>query len=785
MNKNKDKKILVLLDAHAIIHRAYHALPDFTTRSGESTGGLYGIASMLMKIIKDLNPDYIAACYDLPEPTFRKEMYDEYKSGRPKADDALIHQIKRSRDIFKAFNIPMYEKAGFEADDILGTIVSSLELEFSAIKIIIASGDMDTLQLVSGGNVLVYTLKKGLSDTIIYNEEKVKERFGFGPELLPDFKGLRGDPSDNIIGISGIGEKTAAILIKEFGSIEDIYKKLKKKDGEKNFEKKGIKPRIINLLKENEEEALFSKTLAEIRRDAPIDFKLPKKSWKETFDYAPPRKLFLELEFRSLSERLAGLGGVVSEKKDIDEKKDEINEDDIKKTSLALWLVDSQFTNPTLDDIYNFSDTKNFSTAKKKIFDELKKRNLLKVYTDIELPLVSVLEKAEKRGVLIDVLYLEELSKEYHKKLLNIEQKIYKYAGGEFNINSPKQLGEILFDKIGLAVKGLKKTEGGARSTRISELEKLEGEHPIIDEIMKYREYQKLVSTYIDAIPPLIAKDGRLHTDFIQSGTTTGRIASANPNLQNIPIKTENGKKIRSAFIAQKGFCFVAFDYSQIELRVAAFLSGDKKMTEIFRRGEDIHTAVASEVFGVPIEKVDKEMRRRAKIINFGIHYGMGANALAKNLGTNRSDAQVFLDNYFKKFNGLEEYLKNIKKQTAQDGYTTTYFGRRRYFPDIRSRIPYIKSSAERMAINAPIQGTQADIIKIAMARVNKHLKKEDLLEDVRLLLQIHDELIYEIKISLLDSISRKIKKIMEEVISVSVPIIVNVSSGDNWGEMK
>ncbi|MBI2045960.1 MAG: hypothetical protein HYT28_00865 [Parcubacteria group bacterium] len=780
----KDKKILVLLDAHAIIHRAYHALPEFTSSKGEPTGGLYGIATMLMKIIKELKPDYLIACYDLPVPTFRKEMYEGYKSGRPKADESLVHQIKRSRDIFSAFHIPMYEKAGFEADDIIGTIVENLNSQKEHLKIIIASGDMDTLQLISDDDVVVYTLKKGINDTILYDEQAVKERFGFGPELLPDFKGLRGDPSDNIIGIAGIGEKTATTLITEFGSIEELYKKLKKKDGEKLFEKKGIKPRVLGLLKEGEDEALFSKTLAEIRRDAPIDFVLPKKSWKESFDVSLVEKLFRDLEFRSLGARLRELGGDDSPKEETAQE-ESLDAQELKKIALALWLVDSHYTNPSAEDILEFGETKSFAQAKEKIFNEIKKRNLETVYRDIELPLLPVLEAAGQRGILIDQPYLKTLSQTYHAKLASIEKKIYKHAGMTFNINSPKQLGDVLFDKLHLSVKGLKKTGGGARSTRVSELEKLQGEHPIVDEIIEYREYQKLLSTYIDAIPPLIAKDGRLHTDFIQTGTTTGRIASANPNLQNIPIKTESGRNIRRAFIAEEGFTLVSLDYSQIELRVAAFLSGDKKMIDIFRRGEDIHAAVASEVFGVSPDAVDKEMRRRAKVINFGIHYGMGVNALAKNLGASRAEAEIFYHNYFNKFSGLAAYLEKVKKDAAKNGYTETYFGRRRYFPEIKSRIPYIQSGAERMAINAPIQGTQADIVKIAMVRVNEYLKKEALLEKARLLLQIHDELVYEIKNECADDIAPRVKGLMENVISVSVPIVVNVVSGKTWGEME
>lgn len=783
----KDKKILVLLDAHAIIHRAYHALPEFTSSKGEPTGGLYGIATMLMKIIKELKPDYIAACYDLPAPTFRKEMYEGYKSGRPKADESLVHQIKRSRDIFSAFHIPMYEKAGFEADDIIGTVVENLS-KVANLKIIIASGDMDTLQLVRGDDVVVYTLKKGINDTILYDEKAVKERFGFGPELLPDYKGLRGDPSDNIIGITGIGEKTATTLITQFGTIEAIYKKLKKKDGEKLFESKGVKPRIAGLLKEGEDEALFSKTLARIRRDAPIDFSLPKQSWKDSFEESAAEKLFREFEFKSLIPRLKNL--FLEKEHSVPavspEKTPEIiDETELKRTALALWLVDSHFTNPTLEDMLSFSRADSFLGARDVIFKELERREVKKVYTDIELPLTPVLEMAEKRGIFVDLVYLKKLSVEYHKKLAGFEKKIWEHAGREFNINSPKQLGEVLFEEMGLGVKGLKKTEGGARSTRVSELEKLRNVHPIVEEIMEYREYQKLLSTYIDAIPPLVDSGGRLHTDFIQTGTTTGRIASANPNLQNIPIKNESGRAIRRAFVAEKGYTLVAFDYSQIELRIAAFLSGDEKLLKIFQRGEDVHAGVAAEVFRVPPAEVTKEMRRKAKVINFGILYGMGINALKENLGSTREEAQTFYEKYFETFTGLAAYVEETKRTATKKGYTETYFGRRRYFPELKSKIPYIYSSALRMAINAPLQGTQADIIKIAMVQIDEWIAKKGWRDEARLLLQIHDELIYEIKNEHVEEATAEIKQLMEKIVSVPVPIVVNVVSGKTWGEME
>lgn len=787
-------KRLVLLDSHAILHRAYHALPDFVSAKGEPTGALYGLTTMLIKIIDELKPDYIVACYDLPGPTFRNEVYKDYKAGRVKAEDDLVMQMKRSRDIFKAFNIPIYDKPGFEADDMLGTIVEKMKHD-PHVDIVVASGDMDTLQLVDGKKVQVYTLKKGIKDTVIYDEKGVKERFGFGPLLLPDYKGLRGDPSDNIVGIKGIGEKTATILITEFGGIEDIYKALEKKGGEERFKKVGITDRIITLLKEGKEEAEFSKMLATIRRDAPVDFVLP-GNFKDNLDLVKLAELFTELDFRTLLSRLNNVLGneieIAKEQQKIEKRDSQVIDPDLlKRTSIALWILNSNLADPTTDDIYNFAKTDDFAKASEIIFSELDKRGLRKVYEEIEAPIIPIIDKMDARGVKIDVDFLNNLSKTYHVELTKLEKKIWEYAGVEFNINSPKQLGEIIFDKMGLTAKGLKKTTGGARSTRESELEKLRDAHPMIPLLFEYRELQKLLSTYIDTIPTLVDKDGRLHAHFLQAGTTTGRMSSQGPNLQNIPTKTELGRAIRKAFIAEKGFVLAALDYSQIELRIAAFLSGDEKLIEIFKNGEDVHTAVASEVFEVPKEKVDKEMRRKAKVINFGILYGMGVNALRTNLGegTERAEAQKFYNDYFEKFKGLAIYLDKVKAEAKRNGYTETFFGRRRYFEGIDSKVPFIRAMAERMAINAPIQGTSADIIKIAMKRVEDYLISQGLDKDAYLILQVHDELVYEIKKEKAEKVVEEIKKIMENVIDPKdisgIKCLVGFAVGDNWGDLK
>lgn len=782
MLKKSNKKRLVLLDAHAIIHRAYHALPDFTSEAGEPTGALYGLSAMLMKAIDDLDPDYIIAAYDLPEPTDRHKVFDEYKAGRAKTDEALVHQINRSREIFEAFNIPLYEKAGFEADDIIGTIVHNLKKN-KEVEIVIVSGDMDTLQLVSKKHVRVYTLKKGIKDTIVYDEPAVHDRFGFGPEHLADYKGLRGDPSDNIPGVRGIGEKSATELIQVFGSIEDIYAVLDKNETE--FEKKGIKSRIVKLLSEHRDEALFSKMLAEIRYDAPINFKLPSHQWRETIDIDIILKLFRELSFKTLSDRAKRYFGVskntTASKNEVDVE-EKPNDEELHSVAVALWVLDSERTHATCEDVLRFANTQSFGRAKEYIFTELKKQGLISVYEDIEKPLIPVVEKMEKRGVKIDNVHLKKLSKNYHTQLKKIEKRIYKHAGKEFNINSPRQLAEILFDDIGLKPKA--KTASGQRSTRESELQKLKDEHPIIADILAYRELQKLLSTYIDNLPHLVSPaDGRLHATFLQHGTTTGRMSSQNPNLQNIPIRSELGQPIRNAFIAEDGYTLIDLDYSQIELRVSAALSGDKKMIEIFKKGGDIHSKVAEEVFG----EHTAEARRKAKIINFGIHYGMGSTALAKTIGTTRKEAQHFLDEYMKQFPQLAEHIERSKREVAKKGYTETLFGRRRYFPGIKSHLPYVRAEAERMAINAPVQGTNADIMKIAMCRVDRWVQKEQLDNDVHLVLQIHDELVYEVKDAVVKDATTHIKSIMEGVVLPKelsgIPLIVDVAIGKRWGD--
>jgi DNA polymerase-1 len=797
---SKKRKRLVLLDTHAILHRAYHALPDFTAPDGSPTGALYGLVAMLLKIVADLEPEYIAACFDLPGPTVRHEAYAEYKGTRAKLDDALTQQLDRSREVFAAFSIPMYEREGFEADDLLGTIAHEM-VAHSEIEVIIASGDMDTLQCVDDERVKVYTLKKGINDTVLYDAAAVVARYGFAPSLIPDYKGLRGDPSDNIKGVPGIGEKTGTELIKHFGSIEEMYAKLKKSD--KDFLKNGIKPRIIELLKQHEEDAVFSKMLATIRTDAPIAFKLPSEPWKEGVDIKKITELFDMLGFRTLKERARK---VLSAPAEFDEalgphtedgedggaapETSQIPPERLQQAGVMLWLIASDFANPSLEDIMAYTKASDFDAAYAELEKQLAASGRVKdVYENIEKPLIPVLRAMEARGVLIDVDALDEIAKRYHKEMKAIEVRIYKLAGREFNISSPKQLGDVLFDELGLKADKQKKTAGGQRSTRESELEKLRDQSPIIADILDYREVQKLLSTYIDNLPPLLDKQHRLHAQFLQCGTSTGRMASANPNLQNIPLHSERGKAIRTAFMAPKGFELVDLDYSQIELRLAAILSGDEKMAAIFAGGRDVHTEVAAMVFGVAQDKVDAEMRRRAKVINFGILYGMGVNALRAQLGSTTAEAHQFLEDYFHTFKTLAEYLERTKGFARKHGYTETLFGRRRQFPEMKSPLPYVRAQAERTAINAPLQGTQADIIKLAMVRIDRMLEEEGAREDAHLLLQVHDELVYEIRKSRVEELAPKIKALMEGVLTEKergiVPILAQMKRGPDWGDVK
>lgn len=877
---------LILIDAHAIIHRAYHALPPLTSSSGEPVNAVYGFTAILLRILRELKPDYITAAFDLAGPTFRHAAYERYKAHRPETPSDLSSQFNKVRRVLDAFGVVMFEKEGYEADDIIGTIAKKTEKQ-KDLEVVIVTGDMDTLQLIRP-RLFVYAMKKGVSEIMIYGDKEVKERYGITPAEMIDFKGLKGDPSDNIPGVKGIGEKTATLLIQEFGSIEEIYKALKKKD-------KKISPAVAAKLAAGEEEAKFSRDLSMIEINVPLDFDLEKVRY---YDGIREEALMLlqEFGFHALQKRIraepaktakkeppahaqaamfAGTGGErkrgfseIESEKDWQEfakraegdeigliifsEKEDARQDifliaeDLKEVFLlspkvagakavkkffserrAFWThgakalihffrardialtvgfdmelaayLTGEFSRDfsylgiasrELGRLVNQDSREEFShffEIARMLEKKIAERNLEKVMFEIDLPLAAILADMEERGILLDCPFLEAFTKDIDGRIAKLVKAIYQHAEEEFNINSPQQLSKILFEKLGIKTHGLRKTEkGGVISTGASELEKLRGEHPVIDVVLQYRELMKLKTTYVDALPRLIHKDtGRLHTTFHQTVAATGRLSSSDPNLQNIPIMSEDGREVRKAFIAEKGFTLAAFDYSQIELRVAAALAKDAKMTDAFRNGIDIHALTASEVYNVPLSSVSSDLRRAAKTLNFGILYGMGPQSLAEQTNMSRDEARKFIDEYFRDFSGIRTFVEETKAKAEREGYVETMFGRRRYIPEIYSANWQLKREGERMAVNAPVQGTAADIVKLAMIQIDRWIKKEKKEDSVRMLLQVHDELVFEIKEEVRDAVIPKIKKIMEQAVDIEVPLEADVKAGRSWGEMK
>lgn len=875
-------KRLILIDSHAIIHRAYHALPPLMSSSGEPMGAVYGFTSMLLRILRELKPDYIVAAFDLPGPTFRHVAYERYKAQRPETPSDLSSQFIHVREVLSAFSIRIIEKEGYEADDIIGTVAEKLK-KHKDIEVIVVTGDADALQLVRP-RLKVYSMKKGISDTVIYDVQAVRERFGFAPAQLIDFKGLKGDPSDNIPGVRGIGEKTAIELIKQFGSIEKMYKLLPKN--------KTISESVRAKLVAGEEDALFSRELARIKLDVPLSFRLEDVVWHEEGDRQNTRALFQKFGFTSLLKRmeqeriqkspqnLPGMTSLYSDTSAAGDSEQVIREIrnakefsafvvgtnatekigiiffeqtlflvkkgggvaklhekllrekkvadffsrgvgfavyDAKSIILLLRrhgvecgeiafdaMLASYLTESASRDFSYIAvcsrelgrlvssdpreEFSHFFDVVSSLDGKLNEGRIREVFQNIEMPTARILATLEAQGVRIDTDFLATLSRDAEKKIKKITKDIFSAAGEEFNIQSPQQLSKILFEKLGLQTIGLRKTEkGGVVSTSAAELEKLRHRHPIIENILEFRELAKLKNTYIDVLPKLVdARTGRLYTTFHQTVAATGRLSSSDPNLQNIPIQSLFGREIRKAFVADKGYELVAFDYSQIELRVAAHMADDTKMIEAFQKGLDIHALTAAEIYNVPLGKVTPELRRAAKTLNFGVLYGMGPQAFAEATDMSREDAKKFIDEYFSDFSGVREYITRTKEFASLHGFVETLFGRRRYIPEIQSSNWQLKREAERMAVNMPIQGTATgDIIKLAMIHVDQWVRKEKLQNDVRMLLQVHDELVFEIKKDFFPEAASKIKKIMESVAALKVPLVVEVKSGPNWGAQK
>ena len=802
MSSIKNKQRIVLLDMHAIIHRAYHALPDFRSSNGTPTGALYGLCNIIASIFRELKPDYVFACYDLPGKTFRHDAYVEYKGTRSETDTDLVTQLISSREIVEALNIPIYDAPGFEADDVIGTIAKSLS-DKTKYDIIIASGDMDTMQLIEEKHIRVFTFKKSINETILLDEEYIQDRFGFTPSSICDYKALRGDASDNIIGVPGVGEKTATILIQKFQTIENLYKNLETNQDPAYY---GVTKRIIGLLIEHKDSALFSKMLATIRHDAPIRFIFPEKTWQDSFNKDIADIVFKKYEFKTMLEKFYNLTvtKTTSHKdthKNTDKKHQPKTEEYIfndfdknlfTEAQIMLWLLNSEKTNPKQIDIYEYTGEKLLKDAHVVLLQMLhKKSELYELYTGLEKPLLEVIDFMQQKGISIDRDYLKNASEDIHTKLQVLESEIYAYLGNDCNINSPKQLSVALFETLELSTKGLKKRKDGLYSTDIDTLNKIKDLHPVVAYIITYRELEKMRSTYIDALPQYLDAQSLLHPEFLLTGASTGRMASQNPNVQNIPVRGEYGPLIRRAFVSKKGYSFVACDYSQIELRFAALLSGDEYFLQVFQNRRDIHHEVAKRVYKVDDAHVTKDMRRHAKVINFGILYGMGSSALSVEMGVSKKEAKEYIDTYFSEFPKIAVYLDTIVKNAMLHGYTTTILGRQRQIPAIHSPIPFVKEMAKRAAINAPIQGSAADLVRLALRNSFDYLKDNNLLEYAYPVMQIHDEIIFEIEDSRIETLSVTLREIMENSLdpkkygfSIDIPFSLQIHIGKNWGDM-
>ncbi|CRZ33804.1 DNA polymerase I [Herbinix hemicellulosilytica] len=888
MNENKK---LVLIDGHSILFRAFYGLPDLTTSKGQHTNAILGFLNILYKILDEEKPDYLAVAFDTHHPTFRNEMFDEYKGTRKPMPDELREQVPVMKELLKAMNISVIEKPGFEADDILGTLATKAEKEGYQVSLV--SGDRDLLQLASDKiKVRIPKTKQTGTEIEDYFANDVMEKYNVTPKQFIDMKGLMGDKSDNIPGVPGVGEKTAQKLIVEYKSIENLYEHIDE-----------LKPgKITNALMENKELAFLSKKLATICTDCDLMFNIEEAALKDIYN-ENVYILFKNLEFKSLlarfqsveinrslnieenfkvidnlgeAERIFNL--IYSEISSGNKKpvgihmlidngellgvslcfgeKDVyvilrhglITEDfltdrveNIVKNKIGLAVIglkeqlkyikvtedDSVFDNAIaayllnpLTDTYNYDDIardylgmtvpsqvdllgksklkdamennpKEFGlfagynayvayAAASKLKDKLIETDMLKLYEEIERPLIFTLYDMEIRGIRVNKEALKEYGDQLEVGILSLEKQIYELVGETFNINSPKQLGVILFEKLRLPF--AKKTKTGY-STAADVLEKLQGEHPVISMILEYRQLTKLKSTYADGLASYIREDGRIHGKFNQTIAATGRISSTDPNLQNIPIKMELGRKIRKVFIPEDDYVFLDADYSQIELRVLAHLSGDERLINAYNEAKDIHRITASEVFHTPFEEVTPLQRSNAKAVNFGIIYGISSFGLGQDLNITRKEAERYIEKYFETYPKIKEYLDGLVAKAKKDGYSTTLFGRRRPIPELTSSNFMQRSFGERVAMNSPIQGTAADIIKIAMNRVNRRLKDSNMRS--RLILQVHDELLVEAHKDEVEEVMKIMTEEMQGAAKLKVPLETEVKIGNNWYEAK
>lgn len=873
-------KKLVILDGNSLAHRAFHALPLLTTTTGLFTNAVYGFTNMLQKVVRQENPDYLVVAFDKSRPAFRLQEYADYKAHRKGTPEELRPQLPLIKRILRALKIPVLELEGYEADDLIGTVVKAAERE--GLQVLIVTGDQDMLQLVSDNTHALIT-RKGISELERFNADEVIKKFGVTPEQFTDLKGLVGDPSDNIPGVPGIGEKTAVKLLREYGSLENCLGNVEK-----------LQKKIADLLTRYRDQALLSKRLATIDTNVPLAFNFVDLKVEQP-DYEELLSIFRELEFKSLlknieaemplvlktpsfvneeipvisdaermsplieevkrdgrlsifiekgsippmrcslkhlgmawgnkvalvefpddaakkAELLACLGEVLSdgsyEKWCHDAKAEMLicsrNGLELKgvtgDTMLAAYLLNPASANPTLEEIslkylnqaIAFSSTaEDVKSAARRaltiqrvwpvLYSELERDEMYSLFKDLEMPLSRVLAKMEKTGVKLDVKRLEEMSREFGEQLDALTEEIYRLAGEPFNINSPRQLGVVLFEKLKLPV--VKKTKTGY-STDAEVLETLAQYHEIAAKLLEYRQLMKLKSTYVDGLRSLINPEtGKVHTTFNQTITATGRLSSTEPNLQNIPVRMELGRKIRRAFVpSEDEWLIMSADYSQIELRILAHMSQDPGLLEAFRRGEDIHRKTAATVFGVAPEDVTSEMRRRAKGVNFGIIYGITDFGLARDIGVSREEAALYIENYFRKYPGVEKFIKETIARARENGCVFTLFKRRRFLPDLLSSNRVVRSFGERTAINTPIQGSAADIIKLAMLRIDRELEEKGL--QARMLLQVHDELIFELPPEEIPVVVPLVRDGMENVVKLDVPLEVEIEIGPNWYDL-
>lgn len=838
---------LLLLDGNSIINRAFYGIRLLTNSEGLYTNAVYGFLNILFKYADEERPDYICVAFDLPSPTFRHKQYEKYKENRKGMPEELAQQMPLLKEVLSAMNINMLSLDGYEADDIIGT--ASDYCDRNNKECVILTGDKDDLQLATEKTkIKLVTTRSGNTDTTDYYEDTVKEKYGVTPKEFIDVKGLMGDPSDNIPGVKGIGEKTAFDLIQRYHSIEEIYENLDTLD---------IKDSVRKKLTEGKEIAYLSKQLSTIDKNVPIEFNIDDCAQRE-YDTDKLIPLLKRLNFNSFIQRLKleesppkQLEFDTVEIGDIDDVKSKVRETGlmyyyIENESLAISTCESDITvlnvkpsefadifsdksikkighdmkndiaNLDINNIYFDTfiasyivspsrssykiaeltleylgyDTPNqpqkilssIVALHKFLDNKIKECNQQELFFEIEMPLITVLADMQKTGIAVDKNMLFEFSDMLKKKIDELTSKIYSHSGCEFNINSPKQLGEILFEKLKLPV--IKKTKTGY-STNVEVLEKLQGSHEIIDLLMEFRHIVKLKSTYADGLMNVINNEtGRIHSSFNQTVTVTGRISSTEPNLQNIPIRTELGREIRKMFIADgEDFVLVDADYSQIELRVLAHIANDENMINAFKNKIDIHTQTASQVFGVPLNEVTNEMRSRAKAVNFGIVYGIGDYSLSQDLGITRAEAKKYIDNYLATFSGVRQYMSSIIEKGKEDGYVTTLLNRRRYLPELKTGNFITRSYGERIALNTPIQGSAADIIKIAMVRVHNRLKSENLRS--RMILQVHDELIIETHKDELDKVKDILKFEMEGALKLAIPLQADMSTGKTWYDAK